>query len=61
METGSVADRPRSGRPVTERDEATSVAMLAMFAKSPTRSTRRLSMECGVNHCSIGRILKEHR
>jgi len=61
METGSVADRPRSGRPVTETDEATSVAVLATFAKSPTRSTRRLSMECGVNRRSIGHILKEHR
>jgi hypothetical protein len=61
MVTGSVADRPRSGRPVTETDEATSVAVLTTFAKSPTGSTRRLSMECGVNRRSIGRVLKEHR
>jgi len=61
MKTGSVADRPRSGRPVTETDEATSVAVLATFAKSSTPSTRRLSMECGVKRRSVGRILKEHR
>ena len=60
-ETGSVADKPRSGRPKTATDEATTVAVLASFSKSPQRSTRRLSKESGVSRTSIRRILSSNK
>ncbi|XP_046988309.1 uncharacterized protein C6orf132 homolog [Schistocerca americana] len=43
--TGSVADKPKAGRPKSATDEATTVSVLASFSKSPQQSTRRLSQE----------------
>lgn len=60
-ETGTVADKARSGRPKSATDETTSTMVLASFVKSPQRSTRRLSAECGISQSSIIRILHAHR
>ncbi|XP_049937387.1 uncharacterized protein LOC126412052 [Schistocerca serialis cubense] len=59
--TGSVADKPKAGRPKSATDEATTVSVLASFSKSPQRCTRRLSQECGVSRTSILRILSQHK
>ena len=53
-------DKPRHGRPKTATDEGTAVAVLASFAKSPTRSTRRLALESCVSRGSIQRIVRDH-
>ncbi|XP_013872268.1 pseudouridylate synthase 7 homolog [Austrofundulus limnaeus] len=56
-ETGTVDDKPRSGRPKTATGKETSTMVLAAFAKSPQCSTRRLAAECGVSQSSLVRIL----
>jgi len=59
--TGSVEDKPRSGRPRTSTDEDTSTNVLAAFSKSPNKSIRRLSAETGISQASVARILKENK
>jgi transposase len=58
--TGSVADRPRSGRPKSVTDEETLVMVSAQLTNSPKKSTRKLSQETGVSQRSVVRILRKH-
>ncbi|KAL6490721.1 hypothetical protein MHYP_G00010660 [Metynnis hypsauchen] len=60
-ETGTVDDKLRSGRPKTTPDKETSAMVLAAFAKSPRRSTRRLAEECGVSQSSLVWILHTNK
>ncbi|KAM4023522.1 uncharacterized protein ACNLHF_028189 [Anomaloglossus baeobatrachus] len=60
-ETGSVLDLPKCARKKTVTNEETSVAVLASFSKSPQRSTRRMSLECGISRTSLRRILATHK
>ncbi|XP_046986033.1 uncharacterized protein LOC124556042 [Schistocerca americana] len=59
--TGSVEDKHKAGRPKSATNEATTVSVLASFSRSPQRSTRRLSQECGVSCTSILRILSQYK
>ena len=43
IETGSVADRQRSGRPKSATNDETSTMVLANVIKSPKKSLRRMS------------------
>lgn len=54
-ETGSVLDKPRSGRPKTS--DETKETVIAKFYGSPNKSVRRTSMELGVSKSTIHRIL----
>ncbi|XP_078473682.1 EKC/KEOPS complex subunit TP53RK isoform X1 [Lampetra planeri] len=60
-DTGSVHDRPRSGRKKSSTSEATSIMVLEHVITSPEKSTRKLSRETGVPRTSCQRILKEGR
>ncbi|KAL0152369.1 hypothetical protein M9458_052092 [Cirrhinus mrigala] len=60
-ETGSVLDFPKCGRMKTVTNEETSVAVLALFSKSPQRSTRCMSLESGISRTSLRRILATHK
>jgi transposase len=59
-ETGSVADRPRSGRPKSATDPTSTAVVLATLTNSPKKSTRKLSQETGVSQRSVLRILHRH-
>jgi transposase len=58
-ETGSIADRPRTGRPRTVRTPERIKAVKARIRRNPRRSSRRLASQMGVSERSIRRILKE--
>src|SRR5690348_3285259 len=58
-ETGSIADRPRTGRPRTARTPERIKAVRARIRRNPRRSQRRLASHMGVSRRSIQRILKE--
>jgi transposase len=58
-ETGSVMDKPRSGRPSVS--DETKETIMAKFTASPRKSLRRTAMELGVPKTTISRILKEQR
>lgn len=58
-ETGSVADRPRSGRPRSGRSDENVQTVQEIITKEPTTSTRRLSAESQIKHSSVYRILKK--
>ena len=60
-ETGTVADKARSGRPKRATDETTAAMVLASFVKSPQRSTRRLSAECGISQSLIVLIVHAYK
>jgi hypothetical protein len=55
-ETGSVRDRPRSGRPRSD-----DTAVLAYFHAYPHSSTREVSMACGLTQPRIMQILKRNK
>ncbi|RCN46826.1 hypothetical protein ANCCAN_07140 [Ancylostoma caninum] len=59
-ETGSIANRPRSGRPRTSTTEDNAALILECFRRCPTMSIRRMSEETGISKGSIHRILIEH-
>ncbi|GBM76894.1 hypothetical protein AVEN_121427-1 [Araneus ventricosus] len=46
LETGSVLDKPRSGRPSTSDSDVERIR--EAFTRSPTKSTRQASIELGV-------------
>jgi transposase len=56
-DTGSVADRPRSGRRRSATSEEMSAAVLAHLRSTPKKSTRKLSQETGPSQTSVMRIL----
>ncbi len=58
-ETGSVLDKPRSGRPKTS--DKTKEVVVAKIAASPRKSLRRTSMELGVPRSTIHKILVEQK
>ena len=60
-ETGSIHDKPCSGPSKTVTDKDTSINVLAALAKSPTKSTRRLSQEMDISRTSIQRILHANK
>ncbi|KHJ79163.1 hypothetical protein OESDEN_21197 [Oesophagostomum dentatum] len=59
-ETGSVHDRPRSGRPRKATTEDQVAIVLESLQCSPRKSIRCLSRETGISTTSICRILREH-
>ena len=61
QETGSVADRKRSGRPKSVTNEETSTLVLANVVKSPKKSVRRLCQEFEISKSSVHNILKIHK
>lgn len=57
-ETGSVKDRPRSGRPKEATNEEQSLATLQSFVEDPSISLRRVSEEQGISRGSVAKIMK---
>ncbi|GBN44650.1 hypothetical protein AVEN_47710-1 [Araneus ventricosus] len=55
LETGSVLDKPRSGRPSTSASDVERIC--EAFTRSPTKSTRQASIELGVARSSIRDVL----
>ncbi|CAI9724379.1 PLHD1 protein [Octopus vulgaris] len=58
-ETGSVLDKPRSGRPKTS--DETKEAVMAKFSASPKKSLRRTSTVLGVPKPTIHKMLVEEK
>ena len=56
-ETGSVDELPRSGRPTIACSPENTRVVQAAFTESPTKSTRRASLELGISRTSIRRML----
>ncbi|EYC38889.1 hypothetical protein Y032_0688g1545 [Ancylostoma ceylanicum] len=59
-ETGSILDRPRSGRPRRSTTEDNAALIIERFRRCPTMSIRRMAKETGISRGSIHRILIEH-
>lgn len=57
-ETGSVADLPRSGRPVTAVTTEATKRVSDLYEDRPSTSSRRASNELGVSRTSVRRIIK---
>lgn len=57
QETGSVKDRPRSGRPKLATNEELSLEVLQSVVEDPHASTRSVSQIVGTSQRSVGRIL----
>ena len=60
-DTGSTDDLPRSGRPVTACSPENREIIRVAFSLSPTKSTRRASMELNISRASIRRLLSQLR
>lgn len=60
-ETGSVQDKPWSGRPRTATNEDTATLILMSTLKSPMKSTRCLLNECRVSQGSVVCIFQMHK
>ena len=60
-DTGSTDDLPRSGRPVTACSPENCQIIRVAFSLSPTKSTRRASMELNISGASIRRLLSQLR
>lgn len=58
METGSVAEKKRSGRPKSTTDDNATIDVLASVNVRPKLSLRHRSVECGSSKDSVHRILK---
>lgn len=59
-ETGSVLDKKPPGRPRSSTDDNNATNVLAMYRRSPIKSQKKASAECGISRRSVGRILKLH-
>ena len=59
-ETGSVIDKRHTGRPKTSTNDDNATNVLAMYMRSPVKTQRKASAECGISRSSVGRILKIH-
>lgn len=58
-ETGSVCDKPRSGRPKVADD--IEVTVLAKVSSSPKKSLKRHSQELGMPRSTCQKVLKKHK
>lgn len=58
-ETGSIADRPRTGRPRTARTPTRIKAVGARIRRNPRRSQRKVASQMKESRSSIQRILKQ--
>lgn len=58
METGSVCDKPRSGRPASGRSAENIDLVEEAFGLSQTKSLRRAEVELGLTKSTVHRILK---
>lgn len=59
-ETGSVKDRPKSGRPTTATDEENSLDVLLSVGENPHVSTNFVSQSVEISRRSVGRVLHKH-
>lgn len=53
QETGSVKDRPRSGRSKTATDEDTRMIVMQSFVENPHASTRKVAKQLNISHFSV--------
>lgn len=60
-DTGSVFNRPKSGRPLSQTHEANEVMVLASVDMQMQQSIREISLETGISMSSVGRILRRHK
>jgi len=60
VETGSVKDRPRSGRPKTATNDERSMEILLTFQENPHTSTRKAAQQTGSSQSSILKVMKLH-
>lgn len=58
-ETGSIHDRPRSGRPRTARTKQVVKVVRERLRRNPARSQRRLGMATHTSQSTIHRIIRE--
>jgi hypothetical protein len=61
LDTGSVQQRPRSGRPRTATDEQHSVMVLAAVATNPHTSSRVIAHGAGISQSSVLNVLHAHK
>ena len=59
METGSVNDQPRSGRPRSGRSEENQEVVETTFVQDQTKSIRRASLELNISRATIHRLLRK--
>ena len=59
LQTGSVNDQPRSGRPRTGRTEENVEAVGAAFVQSQGKSIRRAGLELNISRASIQWMLRK--
>jgi DNA-binding transcriptional regulator YhcF (GntR family) len=59
MNTGSVFDIRRSGRPSKSRSEENVRMVQDMFTRSPQKSTRQVARESGLSRHTIRNVLKK--
>lgn len=57
-ETGSVKDRPRTGRPISATNADNSLNVLLSFIDDPHSSTRKISQEHEISTMSVYKILQ---
>lgn len=59
--TGSVKDRPRTGRPITATTEEKSLDVVLSFTEDPHCTIRKAAQEHGISSKSVHRILKKNK
>lgn len=59
-ETGSVKNRPKTGRPATTNEEK-ALDVLQSFVENPQTSVRRTAQEHEINPMSVHKILKQNK
>lgn len=59
--TGSVFNRPKSGRPRTATDEANEVMVIASVYNKRQQSLKEIALETGNSITSVWKILKRHK
>lgn len=59
-ETGSIKDRPRSGRPQIATDEETSVDILQSFVEDPHTSVKSVASQLEISCGSVRTVLKRN-
>ena len=59
METGSVNDQPRSGRPRSGRSEENQEVVETTFVQDQTKYIRRASLELNISRATIHRLLRK--
>ncbi len=59
--TGTVANRPKSGRPRSATDQNNEVMVLGSVALKTQQSLKEISEETGVSMTSVGRILRRYK